>query len=205
MDILKKILFVACFFLAVQSGYAQTAVQKAFEKSYALETAQKYTEAITTLKTVYDPASYEINLRLGWLYYLAADYKTSATYYKKATEIYPNSVEAKLGYIYPLSALYSWDEVIVQYKAILKMDAYNSQVNYSLGLIYYYRKDYTTSKTYLDNAIGAYPFDYDIVVLCAWNNLMLGKNEEAKKLFNRALMLKPNDSSALDGLKKIAN
>jgi len=205
MDLLKHRLLIVLFFLLVQQTTAQTTVLKAFEKSYTLEAAQKYTEAISTLKAVYEVNSYELNLRLGWLYYLAADYKTSIFYYKKAVEIYPQSTEAKLGYVYPLSAIYSWDEVILQYKAILKMDTYNSQVNYSLGLIYYYRKDYTTAKLYLDFAITSYPFDYDIVVLSGWNNLMLGKTEESKKLFNRALLLKPNDTSAADGLKKAAN
>jgi tetratricopeptide (TPR) repeat protein len=205
MDILKHRLLIILFFLLVQQATAQTSVLKAFEKSYTMEAAQKYTEAITTLKAVYEVNSYELNLRLGWLYYLAADYKTSIIYYKKATEIYPLSIEAKLGYVYPLSAVYSWDEVIVQYKSILKMNSYNSQVNYSLGLIYYYRKDYTAAKQYLDLAITSYPFDYDIVVLSGWNNLMLGKTEESKKLFNRALLLKPNDTSATDGLKKASN
>jgi tetratricopeptide (TPR) repeat protein len=204
MEILKKAIIGLIFCLALcQQSVAQTALQKAFEKSYTLEAAAKYTEAITALKAVYDENNYETNLRLGWLCYMASDSKTALTYYKKATELLPMSIEAKFGYIYPLSILNNWDEVLAQYKSILKIEPHNSKANYAMALIYYYRKDYSTAKTYLDAAINLYPFDYDIVSLTAWNYFMLGKTEQAKVLFNKVLLLKPNDASALEGLKKL--
>ncbi len=204
MEILKKNTVVAFSLLLTFTSIQQTKdLQSAFANSYTMEYSAKYTDAITELKKVYDPSSYETNLRLGWLCYEAKDYANSSTYYKTATDLLPMSIEAKLGYVLPLAALSKWDDVILQYKSILKMDNYNSTVNYRLGLIYYNRKDYPSAKIYLDNAINTYPFDYDIVSLTAWNDVMLGKKDDAKTLFNKVLLIRPTDTAAINELKNL--
>ena len=48
-----------------------------------------------------------------------------------------------------------------------------------------------------------YPFDYDAVMMSAWVNLMVGKNAEAKALFDRALLISPGDKMAIEGLGMI--
>jgi Flp pilus assembly protein TadD len=48
--------------------------------------------------------------------------------------------------------------------------------------------------------VNLYPFDYDGLLMYAWSNLQIGKFKEAKILFNKVLMLSPNDKSALEGL-----
>jgi len=204
MEILKKPTVLAFSVLLTFSSIQQTKdLQSAFATSYTLEYSAKYSEAVTELKKVYDASSYETNLRLGWLCYEAKDYANSCTYYKIASDLLPMSIEAKLGYVLPLAALSKWDDVILQYKSILKMDNYNSTVNYRLGLIYYNRKDYPTAKNYLDNAINTYPFDYDIVSLTAWNDVMLGKKDDAKTLFNKVLLIRPTDTTAINELKNL--
>jgi tetratricopeptide (TPR) repeat protein len=115
----------------------------------------------------------------------------------------PAAIEPLLGYVYPLSALEKWDEVIKQYEAILKIEPSNYLANFRLGLIYYNRKDYLVSKKYLDKALNLFPFEYDVVHLSAWNHLSLANYREAKVLFNKALMIRPNDMSSLEGLKNI--
>jgi len=204
MEILKKPTVLAFSLLLTFTSTQPTKVQQtAFASSYTMEYCAKYAEAITELKNVYDANSYETNLRLGWLCYMSKDYASSCTYYKTATDLLPMSIEAKLGYVLPLSALSKWDDVITVYKSILKMDTYNSTVNYRLGLIYYNRKDYPSAKVYLDNAINTYPFDYDIVSLTAWNDVMLGKTEDAKTLFNKVLLIRPSDTTAINELKNL--
>lgn len=205
MEILKKpVVFAFSLLLTFANAEPIKDLQTAFSNSYTMEYSAKYADAIAELKKVYDPSSYETNLRLGWLYYLSKDYANSSAYYKTATELLPMSVEAKLGYVLPLSALSKWDDVISVYKSILKFDTYNSTVNYRMGLIYYNRKDYPTAKLYLDNAINTYPFDYDIVSLTAWNDAMLGKKDEAKTLFNKVLLIRPSDTTAINELKNLA-
>ena len=72
-----------------------------------------------------------------------------------------------------------------------------------MGLIYYGKEDFTTAFKYFEKVVNLYPFDYDSLIMFAWTNFKLGKYREAKVLFNKALMNKPNDSSALEGLSLI--
>ena len=39
--------------------------------------------------------------------------------------------------------------------------------------------------------------------MLAWSYLRLGKHNEAKLLFNKVLLMSPNDASALEGLATI--
>jgi len=195
--------FVVSGKLFAQDSVKTKAIRTAFETSYVFEKSAQYLAAINKIKAVYDSDSYEINLRLAYLYYESAYYRESANYYKKAIALKPNSIEAKLGYALPLYALSSWDTLKMQYEAILKLDPNNSTVNYRMGVIYYYKADYTTAATYLQKVNDAYPFDYDNNLMYAWTMLKLKKNEEAKALFNSVLLYKPTDASALEGLKSI--
>jgi tetratricopeptide (TPR) repeat protein len=204
MEVIKKV-FVILFMSAGISLYAQTNadIQKAFSESYTLESDGKYSEAVKAMKKVYKADSYPINIRLGWLNYLAGNYTASISYYSKSIKLKPLSVEAKFGLTYPASAMGNWDQVIAQYKDVLKIDPQNYTANLKLGQIYYSRKDYKTAEKYLDIVLNAFPFTYDPILYSAWNKYFLGKTREAKILFEMVLMLSPEDSSATDGLKLI--
>jgi len=178
-------------------------IVKAFSESYSYENSADYTKAIESIKKVYAADSYEMNLRLGWLYYLAKDYKDSETYYTKAITIMPLSIEARLGYAYPAYALGNKEAVIRKYKEIITVDPYNYYANYRLGALYYEMGDFINAKKHLDKVINYYPFDYDGIIMSAWTNYRLNKLREAKVLFNKALLNRPNDASALEGLSLI--
>jgi tetratricopeptide (TPR) repeat protein len=204
----KKIVVVTTLFLLAFQAISQdtakvTAVKKAFEASYTFEKTANFTTAITKIKSVYDATSYEINLRLGYLCYEGLLYRESAKYYKKAVELKPSSIEAKLGFALPLYALASWDTLKMQYEAILKLDPNNSTVNYRMGLTYYYKLDYTTALTYFQKVYDSYPFDYDNTCMMGWTMLKLKKTTEAKSYFNIVLLIRPNDTSALSGMKEL--
>ncbi len=175
----------------------------AFKQSYSLEAKSEYTKAIAVLKEVYDENSYEINLRLGWLCYSAGQFAQSMSYYQNAINLKPYSVEAKLGYVLPASAAGNWDQVVVQYKKILEYDAQNSLVNFRLGMIYYGRKDYQTAQKYFERVVNLYPFDYDGNAMLAWSYLQMGKMREARVVFGKALLIRPDDASVLEGLSLI--
>lgn len=194
------------FFLAIPmllsfSSFSQNdIIAEAFSQSYQFENKADYSKAISALKGVYSEKSYEINLRLGWLHYEAGLFTESQAYYQKATDLMPYSVEAKLGYVYPASALGNWDMVITQYKKILETDPQNTTANYRLGLIYYGKKDYSMAYKHLEKVVNLYPFGYDALIMFAWTNYFLGKTKEAKVLFNKVLLVSPADQSALEGL-----
>jgi len=178
-------------------------IQEAFSVSYALEYSGEYSKAIDAIKKVYSEDSYEINLRLGWLTYMAGFFTESAAYYQKSIELRPLSLEAKFGIVYPVSAMGNWEQVKKQYRDILTIDPQNTLANYRLGSIYYGNEDFTTAIKYFEIVTNLYPFDYDGLLMYAWANLKLGKLREAKVLFNRVLMCQPNDKSAIEGLSMI--
>ena len=204
MEFLRKIIVIAVLFFVFQ-GFSQEGktVPNAFAKSYVAEGKGNYSEAIKAIKDVYSESSYTMNLRLGWLYYLDLNYEVSISYYNKACKLMPVAVEPLWALLNPQIAKENWTEVDKIYLRILKIDPKNSTANYKLGLNYYYRKNYAKAKKYFDVALNLYPFDYNIVLMSAWNNYFLGKTNEAKVLFNKILNIDANDASALQGLSLI--
>jgi tetratricopeptide (TPR) repeat protein len=198
---MKKSLLFLLVLSCIHLAKAQTpALLEAFTLSYTQEYAGDYTSAISTLKKEYDEKGYEVNLRLGYLHYMAGLFTESITYYQKAMNLMPMSIEAKLGFVLPASALGNWTQVENQYKKILEIDPSHAQTNYRLGLILYGKKDYQTAYRYFEKVVNQYPFGYDALLMYAWTNLQLGKYREAKVLFNKVLLYSPGDVSALEGL-----
>jgi tetratricopeptide (TPR) repeat protein len=197
-----KTLITILLSFSLQIAFAQNAeaIKNVFSKSYTLENSKQYQKAADEITAVYDSKSYEMNLRLGWLLYEVGRYNDAIVYYQKATALHAYSIEAKLGLVYPLSAQNKWDEVLNQYRLILAIDAKNTLVNYRTGLIYYNRKNYASAQKHFDTVLQMYPFDYDCLLMSAWNNYSLGDKTEAKSLFERALMNTPSSKSAQEGL-----
>lgn len=198
---MKRIVIIAISVLLTGGVFAQsTDLQKAFKSSYTKEGESDFTGAIKDLKSVYSETSYELNLRLGWLHYSAGLFTESMAYYKKAIDLMPASVEAKFGYVYPAAAVGNWDQVKKQYENILRIDAKNSQAHYRLGLIFYGREEFDKALQHFQVGFNLYPFDYDFNLMMAWTSLKMGKMREAKVLFNKVLLLSPDDESAIEGL-----
>ena len=178
-------------------------MQEAFSNSYSQESKADYAGAILTLKGVYDEKSYEVNVRLGWLTYLSGLFTESTAYYQKAIALKPYAIEPKLGFANPAAAMGNWEQVINQYKDILKIDPQNTIVNYRMGSYYYGKADFATAEKFLEKVINLYPFDYDSNILYAWTEFKLGKLREAQVLFNKVLLMRPRDTSAMEGLLQI--
>lgn len=201
---MKKSILALLFSIFIGFANAQEdKVRTAFANSLGFENKNNYSSAISKMMEIYSPTSYEINLRLGWLHYCAGTQVESKKYYKIAMDLMPFSVEAKFGYIYPLSVLNEWDEVANQYNAILKLDPNNSYALYGLGMVYYNGKLYEKAYKCFSLLVNLYPFTYDGLHMLAWTNYRLSKPKEAKQLFNRVLLLAPNDASSLEGLALI--
>jgi tetratricopeptide (TPR) repeat protein len=206
MEILKKLaaaITIISVCLTTATAQNDASLQKAFSDSYTQEYYKKYPEAIATLGKVHSVESYETNLRLGWLNYLNKSYTQSQAYYQKAVALKPYSIEAKLGLCKPLSAVENWDKVLEQYEEVLKIDPQNYTAGYWSGVIFYNRKKYDAAIRNFERLVNLYPFDYDVNHMLAWSYLNSGRNNEAKLLFNKALLIKPGDASALAGLGKI--
>ena len=70
-------------------------------------------------------------------------------------------------------------------------------------MIQYNRKNYDVASKYFERVVGLFPFDYSSTLMLGWCDLNLGKTAEAKNLFNKTLMIMPDDVSATEGLSKI--
>ncbi len=191
-----------CLLVVNVHAQSNAVLQKAFHNSYTDELNKNYTAAINDISPYYTDNSYEINIRLGWLHYLNQNYNASKNYYQKAVTLKPSSIEAKFGFVKPLSFLQSWDKVLEQYLAILKIDPQNTQACYWAGIIYYNRKQYDVSIRLFKTVATLYPYDYDGNHMLGWSLLMDGKKDEAKGYFEKALIIKPGDDSSTDGLNK---
>lgn len=204
MEILRKITLI---FMALLFSFLATAqtekILEAFEKSLELENNGKYSAAIEQIKSVYSENSYEINLRLGWLSYQNGDFRQSQAYYQKSISLMPYSIEPRFGIAYPASALGNWNLIVLQYKKILEIDPQNVTAHYRLGMIYYNRKDYETAFPHFEKAVNLYPLTSDALIMLAWTNFQLGKSREAKILFQKVLMLDPDNASATQGLEAL--
>ena len=86
-------------------GQTNTKVYESFIESYGLEATGNYSNAIEKIIEIYTADSYDMNIRLGWLYYNLGNFPESQKYYQIATQILPYSIEAKLGYVLPVSGL----------------------------------------------------------------------------------------------------
>ncbi|MCK4921283.1 MAG: tetratricopeptide repeat protein [Bacteroidales bacterium] len=205
MEILKtkKALLIILLALSSYGLNAQTFAEqvKAFQQSYLLAASGNYPEAINSLKAVYNEDSYEINLRLGYLSYMAGRFTESIAYYSKAIDLMPYSIEARLGFAYPASAIGNYSVVLEQYEKILEISPNNSIVMHRVGLIFYGREDYMKAEKYFEKVVNMYPFDYEALTMLAWTKLKLNKTREAKALFQKALLNTPSGSTATEGLE----
>jgi len=205
MEILKKYVSIALIAISfnLNAQTSQEALQEAFKNSYTYENKGEYSQAIKEIKDHYNADSYEINLRLGWLNYASGNFTESMSYYQKAIQLQPLSEEARMGYVLPASSAGNWESVLKTYLDILKTNPYNTTVLYRVGLIYYGKEQYSQAYSYFEKVVNLYPFSYDGLLMYAWTNFKLGKLREAKVLFNKVLLLSPDDASAKEGLKLI--
>ena len=90
-----------------------------------------------------------------------------------------------------------------QYGKILEIDPKNTLANYRIGMIYYGSEDYSLALKYFEKVVNLYPFDYDGTIMYAWTNFKLGKLREAEILFKKALLIKPGNESAKEGLQLV--
>lgn len=198
-----KATLISAFFLLNVSINAQDFNSKlaAFSSSYEKEYTQNYDDAIKALENIYSKDDYEINLRLGWLYYSKGDHNKSVAFYKKAVVLKPSSVEAKLALVNPLSYLGNWDEIVTTYEELLKTDAKNYTVNYRLSLIWYNRKKYTQALSYAKAIQPVYPFDYETNLLLGKINIALGNIIDAKSALQKAILYNPLATEPIEILK----
>ncbi|MCC5930543.1 MAG: tetratricopeptide repeat protein [Cyclobacteriaceae bacterium] len=203
MEILRKTLRLIIVSLLFNfSVYSQDVRQtiEAFRQSYDFEKQGNFFKSIEALQIVYNEKSYEINLRLGWLYYNRLAYIESVNFYERAIQLMPYAIEPRFGIAFPLAEMGNWDQVIAQYQKILSIDPNNTLANYRVGLILYERKEYPKASQHFEKVVNLYPFDLDGLLMLAWTKFQMKQFREARVLFHKCLMHSPDNASAEEGL-----
>ena len=203
----KKWFFIVILFMTFISYNCkdrQTDKLAAFTKSIQFEKDNKYDLALKEMEKIQNDFAedYLTNLRLGWLYYNNKKYTESIKFYNEAFRLTSNKgVESLLGLTYPYDALGKTDDLIEIYKKVLEIDNNNYTANLQLGIIYYYKKNYSTAKNFLAKVYSLYSSDYSANLYLGWTMLNLKNIPKAKEHFINALINNINDKSAKEGLE----
>ena len=184
-----------------------TEIKEAYQRSYIYEKSGDYTDAIKALMPVYKsyPNGYTVNLRLGWLYYLAGRYADSEYHYKKALQAIPTSVEAVLGLMLPLMAQDRWSQVESLAYRILKTDYYNYYGNLRLSIALRHEKKFTMAEAVDRKMLTLYPTDVNFLNELALSLLGEGKKLYAKTIFENVLILDPENVVAKEYLEELTS
>ena len=170
-----------------------------------MEAKLKYADAIEAVSAVYPDHSqnYVLNLRLGWLYYLAADYANSARYYYKATKAAPRSIEAGLGYTLPLLAQARYKDVENLTRQILQGDPTNYYANLRLAFALRMQGKYDEAEKIVQPMLAAYPTNVMLLIERAMLDLAGGRKDAARAVFDTILVLEPENAFAKEQLGKL--
>jgi tetratricopeptide (TPR) repeat protein len=202
MKNLLLVLPLSIFFAATALAQNYEQQLKAFTLSYASEADGKYGDAVDLLKASYTD-NYEFNLRLGWLFYSDKKYAGSETYYQKATQSKPGSMEALTGLANALAAQEKWSEANKVYVKMMALDPNNTTANYRVALGYYYAKNYALADKHNAIVLRLYPFDYYSNLLAGGIKLAQGKLTEAKAHYRTTLLINPKDETAKEMVEKL--
>ncbi|MFT4553747.1 MAG: tetratricopeptide (TPR) repeat protein [Chlamydiales bacterium] len=193
-----SLLAIFTLFSSTVFGLSNEEIQDAYYKSYIYEQLQDNgtaIDALTVVAQVY-PEGYTVNLRLGWLYYLNKNYANSLHHYTIAMKASPDSIEAKLGYTYPLLAQDKFEQVESIVNKVLQADYYNYYGN--LTLVYVLRKQekYELAESVCRKMLTLFPTNTSFLVELALAVEETGDRAVASGIFGDVLILDPENPTA---------
>lgn len=204
MTILAAAIVCARIALCTEGNSDTNAASEAFRASYASEKSQEYEEAIKAILPLKDNPSlrYAANVRLGWLYYLNANYASSRNAYQQALKASPASIEAKLGYMLPVLAQGNFDEAEATAKQIIEVDRNNYYANLRMAYALRMQRKFVEAEK-IDMQMLQY-FPTDVTLLTELALAKVGQNRPARKIFNDILTLDPDNATAKWYVEKYA-
>ena len=193
--------FLCLMMFLASSANAQEA---AWQSSYQLEAAGKYTEAIAALDSI--PANgpdAELKvLRRGWLYYLPGNFSDSIREYRLAIERNGKSMDARLGVILPLLAQKRWREAEQSARAALDLSPNNYTGLLRLTLALEGQREWGSMAKTAGILVANYPSDATAYVYLARAYAWLNKREEAIAAYSAVLSRYPGHLEAKAFLEK---
>ncbi len=199
-------LFAATMVLSATSAMAdREGIAKLFESSFASEATNKNDRALKDVQAILaeDGSNYVAVLRAGWLSYLLGHYGEAITYYDKASALAPKALEPRLGAMLPLMAQQKWAAAEKLATAILKLAPRNYLAASRLAYIHFSMGRYAEAEADYKAVLEEYPSDLDMMLGLGWSHIRRGNKPAAKELFERVLLIRRQNASALAGLKAL--
>jgi len=184
--------------LQAQQGTQAPDITGAYRRSFDYERTQDYQNAIRALAPVYEayPNGYTVNLRMGWLFYLNANYSNAAAHYEVATRAAPMALEPKLGRLLPLLAQGRWGDAETLAYQVVSVDHYSYYGNLRLVIALRMQGKLEPAYQIALKMVGAYPTDVLHLVEFAQITDARGDKPEARRLFGEILILDPENETA---------
>jgi tetratricopeptide (TPR) repeat protein len=186
--------------LAVAAALSLPAIARAgdpaphYQRSYDLEAAGSYSEALVALDGVDsgERGTYFYRLRRGWLLYLAGRHWDSMGEYRKAIKLAPLSVEAHLGLSLPQLALRLWLDAKRSCEEALRLAPKSYVATSRLAYIHYNLGRFADAERLYRELLLAYPADVEMRVGLAWSLFKQQKLAQAMVEFGRVQQIAPS-------------
>jgi len=181
------------------------AASAALARAVQLEANRQYAEALAALRELPDAskAGYAVTLRTAWLYYLSGDYRHALEQYQQASEVAPQSIEAKLGRLYPLLASEQYAAAMALANDILESDPANYLANLDLAVAYRKSGNPRAAADVLAALRKLYPTDLTLLTDHALAAVAQNDKPLARELFYELLALDPDNVLALRQLSAL--
>lgn len=185
------------------SGKESEWIATAYHRSLLNEGLQKYDDAIKAILPVQRkfPNTYTVNLRLGWLNYLAGHYANAIAAYRKAIKAMPDAAEPRLGLMLPLLAQKKYTEVEAIATKILHTDLFNYLANLRLMIALSAQHKFEAARSVGHRMLALYPADTTFLQALASTEAAAGNTQKAISLYYAVYTLDPNNVTARRYLK----
>jgi tetratricopeptide (TPR) repeat protein len=192
--------------LLVSANARADAAARSFQRSYELEAAKRYAEAVRVLGQM--PAaqrgSYFAQLRLGWLSYLAKKHAQASRAYRAAIARAPKAVEPWLGLMLVQMATRGWQDALKSARRALSLAPGNDTDRTRLAWILFNLGRYAESEKAYRQVLRHYPANLELQRGLGWALLKQGKKQAARRVFQSLVSHAPADTSAAQGLRLAA-
>lgn len=197
---LSLLLPAVCTVSQAQEG----GLSAALKASYEAEAKGDYPAAMKPVTALGASASsvYIAQLRLGWLNYCAKDWQQSIACYSKASQLAPFAIEPLLGLMLPQQAAGKNDDAMHTAQVVLRQDPNNYTAISRTAWLLYVKREFKQAAIMYRKLVNLYPTDTEMLLGLGFSLKFAGERKEAAQHFNTVLLLSPNNSRALEGLRE---
>lgn len=180
------------------ADFSKQEVQAQFTVAYQSQGLGRYDDAIKALMVVYlnYPKQYFVNLKLGYAYYLNAQYANARHHYQVAHESQPTAYAPFLGLMNIALAQKDYQQVERHGFDLLKLDLNNYYGNLKLSYALIEQNKDRLAQTLVSKMLAYYPEDIYFLQQQAQLYLKAKNMNAAKEVYDVILILDPNHVTA---------